>query len=303
MRKQYDLRTGPIKKKWWIFLLPLMAAFFIGFVWPFIQGIYLSFCTFTTTSNAKLNGIMNNKAFFNNYLKAFNDPTFVRSFWYSALFAVVSLIIINVLAFTVAYFLTKELKGSNLFRTVFFMPNLIGGIVLGYIWSMIFDGILYMYGKTLVTEPVWGFWALVVVVAWQQIGYMMIIYIAGLQAVPSDMLEAAKIDGASGWQTLWRVTIPNVMPSITICTFLSLTNGFKLFDQNLALTNGLPKPFVNGVPVGQTEMIALNIYNTFYVGNTASRGTAQAKAVLFFILVAGLGLIQLSTTRRREVQQ
>ncbi len=302
-RKHYDLRKGPIRSKWWIFLLPMMAAFAIGFVWPFIQGIYLSFCTFTTTSNAKLNGVMNNKAFFSNYIKAFNDPTFVRAFWYSALFAVVSLIIINVLAFTVAYFLTKELKGSNLFRTVFFMPNLIGGIVLGYIWSMIFDGILHIYGKTLVTEPVWGFWGLVVVVAWQQIGYMMIIYIAGLQAVPSDMLEAAKIDGANSWQTLWRVTIPNVMPSITICTFLSLTNGFKLFDQNLALTNGLPKPFINGVPVGQTEMIALNIYNTFYVGNTASRGTAQAKAVLFFILVAGLGLIQLSATRRKEVQQ
>ncbi len=302
-RKPYDLRKGPIRKQWWIFLLPLMAAFTIGFVWPFIQGIYLSFCTFTTTSNAKLNGVMNNKAFFNNYIKAFQDPTFVRSFWYSALFAVVSLIIINVLAFTVAYFLTKELKGSNLFRTVFFMPNLIGGIVLGYIWSMIFDGILHIYGKTLVTEPVWGFWGLVVVVAWQQIGYMMIIYIAGLQAVPSDMLEAAKIDGANSWQTLWRVTIPNVMPSITICTFLSLTNGFKLFDQNLALTNGLPKPFINGVPVGQTEMIALNIYNTFYVGNTSARGTAQAKAVLFFILVAGLGLIQLSATRRKEVQQ
>ncbi|MBQ9923316.1 MAG: sugar ABC transporter permease [Clostridia bacterium] len=280
-----------------------MAAFAIGFVWPFIQGIYLSFCTFTTTSNAKLNGVMNNKAFFNNYIKAFQDPTFVRSFWYSALFAVVSLIIINVLAFTVAYFLTKELKGSNLFRTVFFMPNLIGGIVLGYIWSMIFDGILHIYGKTLVTEPVQGFWGLVIVVAWQQIGYMMIIYIAGLQAVPSDMLEAAKIDGANSWQSLWRVTIPNVMPSITICTFLSLTNGFKLFDQNLALTNGLPKPFINGVPVGQTEMIALNIYNTFYVGNTSARGTAQAKAVLFFILVAGLGLIQLSATRRKEVQQ
>ena len=302
-RKSYDLRKGPIRRQWWIFLLPLMATFVIGFVWPFIQGIYLSFCTFTTTSNAKLNGVMNDKAFFSNYLKAFQDPTFVRSFWYSALFAVVSLIIINVLAFAVAYFLTKELKGSNLFRTVFFMPNLIGGIVLGYIWSMIFDGILHMYGKTLVTEPVWGFWALVVVVAWQQIGYMMIIYIAGLQAVPSDMLEAAKIDGATSWQTLWRVTIPNVMPSITICTFLTLTNSFKLFDQNLALTNGLPKPFINGVPVGQTEMIALNIYNTFYVGNTSARGTAQAKAVLFFILVAGLGLIQLTATRRKEVQQ
>ena len=279
-----------------LFLGPVVAAFAIGFVWPFIQGIYLSFCEFKLIKDARLTG-------FGNYLKALQDPTFRHAFWFTALFAIVSLVLINVLAFAVAYALTQGIKGSNLFRTVFFMPNLIGGIVLGYIWSMIFDGILHMYGKTLVTEPVWGFWGLVVVVAWQQIGYMMIIYIAGLQAVPSDMLEAAKIDGASGWQTLWRVTIPNVMPSITICTFLSLTNGFKLFDQNLALTNGLPKPFVNGVPVGQTEMIALNIYNTFYVGNTASRGTAQAKAVLFFILVAGLGLIQLSTTRRREVQQ
>ena len=280
----------------------MMAAFAIGFVWPFIQGIYLSFCTFVTTSDATLNGIMNDKTFFHNYIKAFQDPTFVRSFWYSALFAVVSLIIINVLAFTLAYLLTQKLKGTNIFRTVFFMPNLIGGIVLGYIWSMIFDGILYLYGKTLVTEPVWGFWGLIIVVAWQQIGYMLIIYIAGLQAVPEDMLEAAKIDGANKWQTLWRVTIPNVMPSITICTFLTLTNGFKLFDQNVALTNGLPKPFVNGVPVGQTEMIALNIYNTFYVGST-NRGAAQAKAVLFFILVAALGLIQLSVTRKREVQQ
>ncbi|MBQ7755483.1 MAG: sugar ABC transporter permease, partial [Clostridia bacterium] len=232
-----------------------MAAFAIGFVWPFIQGIYLSFCTFTTTSNAKLNGVMNNKAFFNNYIKAFQDPTFVRSFWYSALFAVVSLIIINVLAFTVAYFLTKELKGSNLFRTVFFMPNLIGGIVLGYIWSMIFDGILHIYGKTLVTEPVQGFWGLVIVVAWQQIGYMMIIYIAGLQSVPGDMLEAAKIDGATGWQTLTRVVIPNVMPSITICTFLTLTNSFKLFDQNLALTGGAPAVMLNGAKVNMTELL------------------------------------------------
>ena len=225
-RKPYDLRKGPIRKQWWIFLLPLMAAFTIGFVWPFIQGIYLSFCTFTTTSNAKLNGVMNNKAFFNNYIKAFQDPTFVRSFWYSALFAVVSLIIINVLAFTVAYFLTKELKGSNLFRTVFFMPNLIGGIVLGYIWSTIFEGILIHFDTSLVLESKFGFWGLVILMAWQQIGYMMIIYIAGIQSVPEDIIEAARIDGASAWKTLWHVTIPNVMPSITICTFLTLTNSF-----------------------------------------------------------------------------
>ena len=215
-----------------------------------------------------------------------------------------SLIIINILAFTAAYFLTQGIKGSNLFRTVFFMPNLIGGIVLGYIWSMIFDGILAAYGKTIMTEPTWGFWGLIILIAWQQIGYMMIIYIAGLQAVPDDMLEAAKIDGATKWQTLWRVTIPNVMPSITICMFLTLTNGFKLFDQNLALTGG--QPFVinpDGSAVKQTEMIALNIYNTFYGTNSAARGTAQAKAVLFFILVAALGLIQLNSTRKREVQQ
>ena len=304
MRKSKDLIKSPIRRKWYIFLLPMMAAFMIGFVWPFIQGIYLSFCKFTTTSDAKLLGFGGNGNLFGNYIKAFKDASFIHSFWYTALFAIVSLVIINVLAFAVAYLLTQGIKGSNLFRTVFFMPNLIGGIVLGYIWSMIFDGILRTYGKTLVTEPVWGFWGLIVVIAWQQIGYMMIIYIAGLQAVPEDMIEAAKIDGASKWQTLWRVTIPNVMPSITICTFLTLTNGFKLFDQNLALTGG--QPFIinpDGSAIKQTEMIALNIYNTFYTGSTSARGTAQAKAVLFFILVAALGLIQLSATRKKEVQQ
>ena len=184
------------------------------------------------------------------------------------------------------------------------MPNLIGGIVLGYIWSMIFDGILSRYGTSILLETKYGFWGLIILMCWQQIGYMMIIYIAGLQAVPEDMIEAAKIDGASKWQTLFQVTIPNVMPSITICTFLSLTNGFKLFDQNLALTGGLPyliQP--DGSTVNTTEMLALNIYNTFYNASTAARGTAQAKAVIFFVLVAGLGLAQLAYTRKREVQQ
>ena len=200
--------------------------------------------------------------------------------------------------------LTQGVKGSNLYRTVFFMPNLIGGIVLGYIWSMIFDGILSRYGTSILMETKYGFWGLIILMCWQQIGYMMIIYIAGLQSVPEDMLEAAKIDGATRWQTLFRVTIPNVMPSITLCTFLSLTNGFKLFDQNLALTGGLP--FIiqpDGSNIKTTEMLALNIYNTFYNSNSASKGVAQAKAVLFFILVAGIGLAQLAYTRKREVQQ
>ena len=285
----------PIQRCAPIFLLPVVASFSIGFVWPFIQGLFLSFTKFKTTSKWSWVGL-------GNYVKAFADESFRYSFGYTAVYAIVSLVLINLIAFTVAYALTQKIKGANLFRTVFFMPNLIGGIVLGYIWSMIFDGLLSAYSTSILTNSSWGFWGLIILMCWQQIGYMMIIYIAGLQAVPEDMLEAAKIDGANAWQTLIQVTIPNVMPSITICTFLSLTNGFKLFDQNLALTGGLPY-IINpdGTSVHTTEMLALNIYNTFYGQNVNSRGTAQAKAVLFFILVAGLGLLQLRSTRDKEV--
>ncbi|MGN0792725.1 MAG: carbohydrate ABC transporter permease [Christensenellales bacterium] len=287
----------PIQRMFPLFLLPMTAAFCIGFVWPFLQGLFLSFTKFKTTSKWTWVGA-------SNYLKAFQDDSFMYSFGYTALFAFVSLVIINVLAFAVAYALTQKIRGANLFRTVFFMPNLIGGIVLGYIWSMIFDGILSYYNTSIIMNTTWGFWGLIILVCWQQIGYMMIIYIAGLQAVPEDMLEAAKIDGSNGWQSLFKITIPNVMPSITICTFLSLTNGFKLFDQNLALTGG--QPFIinpDGTALHTTEMLALNIYNTFYGQNVNSRGVAQAKAVLFFILVASIGLIQLRATRNKEVQQ
>ena len=288
----------PLRRWGWLFLGPVTAAFAIGFVWPFVQGIYLSLCKFRLISDAEFIG-------FGNYASVFKDASFMHSFWYSALFAVVSLVLINVLAFAVAYALTQGIRGSNLFRTVFFMPNLIGGIVLGYIWSMIFDGILSRYGTSILLETKYGFWGLIILMCWQQIGYMMIIYIAGLQAVPGELIEAARIDGANRWQTLFKVTIPNVMPSITICTFLSLTNGFKLFDQNLAL-NGGGQPFEiqpGGTVIKTTEMLALNIYNTFYGQNTASKGIAQAKAVVFFILVAGLGLLQLAYTRKKEVQQ
>ena len=284
--------------KWgWFFLGPVLVAFAIGFIWPFVQGIYLSLCKFKLISDAKFIG-------FDNYLTAFQDENFLRSFWYTALFAIVSLVIINVLAFAVAYALTQGIRGSNIFRTVFFMPNLIGGIVLGYIWSMIFDGILSKFGTSILQNSTWGFWGLIILLCWQQVGYMMIIYIAGLQAVSEDIHEAAMIDGANGWQKLFKVTIPNVMPSITICTFLSLTNGFKLFDQNLALTGGLPyiiQP--DGSAIKTTEMLALNIYQTFYSQGSTSPGVAQAKAVVFFILVAGLGLMQLAVTRKKEVQQ
>lgn len=287
----------PIQKCFLLFLAPTLAAFAIGFIYPFLKGIYLSFCSFTTTSDAEWTGIVN-------YIKAFQDETFIHAFWYTALFAIVSLLIINLLAFTVAYLLTLGIKGANLFRTAFFMPNLIGGIVLGYIWSMIFDGVLSRFNTSILMETKYGFWGLIILMCWQQIGYMMIIYIAGLQGVSGDLIEAAKIDGASRWKTLIHVTIPNIMPSITICLFLTLTNGFKLFDQNLALTGGQPFEFkADGTVIKTTEMLALNIYNTFYGQNTSARGIAQAKAVIFFVLVAAISIIQLKATRSKEVQQ
>ena len=284
----------PIQRCFPLFILPTLVAFCIGFIYPFILGLYRSFCKFTSPVDYHWDGIQN-------YIRAFKDAGFLHAFKFTALYTVVSIVIINIIAFALAYALTQKLKGSNLFRTVFFMPNLIGGIVLGYIWKLIFDALLRsLAAQPLITNSTYGFWGLVVMVAWQQIGYMMIIYIAGLQAVPEDMHEAAKIDGASRWQTLWHVTIPNVMPSITICVFLTLTNSFKLFDQNLALTAG--SPTVPGTNVLSTEMLALHIYNTNKINN-AWKGVAQAEAVVFFVLVACLALLQLRATRKKEVQQ
>ena len=290
------LVSRPIQRYCWLFMLPTFAAFCVGFVWPFIQGIYLSFCEFRTPRDAEFIGIAN-------YLKALVDEGFRYAFGYTSAFAIVSIIAVNVFAFVVAYFLTQNIKGANIFRTVFFMPNLIGGIVLGYIWSMIFDGVLKIYGTYLLAETSYGFWGLLILMCWQQIGYMMIIYIAGLQSIPEDMMEAARIDGATKWQILWKVTIPNMMSSFTICIFLTLTNSFKLFDQNMALTGGMPVIFEEGGKmINSTQMLALNIYQTFY-SSGANRGVAQAKAVVFFILVAVLAMTQLKLTREQEVQQ
>ena len=276
-----------IKRYWPIFLLPTMAAFMIGFIIPFIEGIYLSFCKFTTIKDAEFVGM-------SNYIDALKDTTFTGSFRFTALFAIVTLVLINVLAFLIALALTQNIKGTNIFRTVFFMPNLIGGIVVGYVWQLIFDAIFARFGLALKLSEILGFWGLVILICWQQIGYMMIVYIAGLQAIPGDIMEAAMLDGANRLQRLFRITIPNMMPSITICTFLTITNSFKLFDQNLALTGG--------EPLHKTEMMALNIYQTFY-GRTGYEGVGQAKAVLFFLLVVVIGLIQLKVTRQKEVQQ
>ncbi|MBQ8537207.1 MAG: sugar ABC transporter permease [Clostridia bacterium] len=278
-----------IKKSWPAFVLPTMLAFALGFLIPFVMGLYLSFCDFTTISDATFVG-------FNNYIKAFSADAgeFVHSLWYTTLFAVSSTVLINLLGLIIALFLVRGFKGTNLFRTVFFMPNLIGGIVLGWLWQVIINGVLANYGVTIVTNEWYGFFSLLIVMLWQQAGYMMIIYISGLQSIPEELREAASIDGATPWQTLIHVKLPMLMPSITICTFLTLTNGFKLFDQNLALTNGMPSD--------RSAMMALDIYKTFY-GRTGWSGAGQAKAVVFCVIVVAIALLQLHFTRDKEVQQ
>ncbi|HAU86352.1 MAG TPA: ABC transporter permease [Lachnospiraceae bacterium] len=276
-----------MKKYFPIFALPTLIAFTIGFIIPFVMGIYLSFCEFTTVNDAKFVGL-------SNYTKIFTDSTFIHSLWFTVLFTIVTVVAINLFAFIVALVLTRDVPGTNLFRTVFFMPNLIGGIILGYIWQLLLNGILLQFNRTLTYKSVYGFWGLVVLMCWQQIGYMMIIYVAGIKNIPYDLIEAAKMDGASKWQLIKKVIIPMVMPSITICTFLTLTNSFKLFDQNLALTAGQPSKM--------TEMLALNIYNTFY-GRAGWEGVGQAKAVIFFLMVALIALAQNRITKQKEVQQ
>ncbi|MEE1438384.1 MAG: sugar ABC transporter permease [Lachnospiraceae bacterium] len=273
-----------------IFVLPTLLAFIIGFIVPFAQGLYLSFCKFTTVDNAKWVG-------FANYNVILKDASFLNSFKFTILFAVVSIILINVIAFGLALLLTKELRGTNIFRTVFFMPNLIGGIVLGYIWQILINCILSLASKPLLAlNSSAGYWGLIILMCWQQIGYMMIIYIAGLQNVPSDLVEAAEIDGANAWDVLWKIKLPMVMSSVTICVFLTLTNSFKLFDQNLALTGGDPNH--------STEMLALNIYQTFYArAGALFKGYGQAKAVIFCILVIAISMLQLKLTKSKEVQQ
>ena len=278
-----------IKKYWPVFVLPTLAAFLIGFIWPFIWGIGLSFCKFTTVKNVEFVGL-------SNYLNVWKDATFLHAFGFTTVFTIVSTVLINVLAFLLAMLLTRHMRGTNVFRTVFFMPNLIGGVVLGYIWQILLNGVLSLLEKPLLSlNATYGFWGIVILMCWQQIGYMMIIYIAGLQNVPPDLIEAARIDGASNSQILFKIKIPMVMPSITICTFLTLTNSFKLFDQNLSLTNG--------EPAKATQMLALNIYDTFYARSGAQwKGIGQAKAVVFFLAVIVLALVQLRFTRSKEVQ-
>ena len=280
------MNNRKLKKYSHIFLGPMLIAFTAVFIVPFAMGLYLSLCKFTTVDNAVFIG-------FENFKAAFTDQNFLNALWFTVKFTVVSVITVNVIAFFLALLLTRGMRGSNLFRTVFFMPNLIGGIVLGYIWNLILNGVLGMMGVDITYSANYGFWGLVILMNWQMIGYMMVIYIAGIQSIPGSLIEASHIDGASGAQTLRRIIMPMIMPSVTICTFLTLSNSFKLFDQNLALTNGAPNR--------ETAMMALDIYNTFY-GSVGQQGVGQAKAVIFAVIVALIAWIQLKITRSREEQ-
>lgn len=287
-----SIQRKAMKKFAPIFIIPTFIAFCIGFVYPFLWGIKLSFFKFKTLRFQEFTGL-------DNFVNALKDESFFRAFKFTTAYTAVTMVLINLIAFGIALALTRKIKGATIFRTVFFMPNLIGGIVLGYIWKIILNGVIYAFWHSqLALNATYGFWGLVILMCWQQVGYMMIIYIAGLQNVSTDYIEAAKIDGATSGQILRKITIPCIMPTITICTFLTLTNSFKLFDQNLALTNGYP---YEGT-IGTTQMLALNIYSSFYE-NLTSLGVGQAKAVIFFLTVGIISLVQLAFTRSKEVQE
>jgi raffinose/stachyose/melibiose transport system permease protein len=283
------------KKTFFLFVTPIVTAFVMVVLIPLIIGVYYSF----TEWNGRMDQIPNFIGL-RNYVTAFNDPGFMKAFFFTVKFTIVSVISINTIGFGLALLVTRKLKISNFMRTIFFMPNLIGGLILGFIWQFIFIGVfqtiatnfnLSFFNGWLSNERT-GFWGLVIIMVWQMSGYLMIIYIAALQNIPKELLEAAEIDGANGWQRTKNIIFPMVAPAFTISLFLTLANSFKLFDQNLSLTNGGPG--------GSTEMLALNIYKTAYT--FTNYGGAQAKAVIFFILVAGITLVQVYFNKKREVE-
>lgn len=294
------MKKSSIGRYFPIFVLPTLVAFSMFFLIPFLMGIGLSFFKFTTVADMWQSS--ENFVGIKNYVTAFTtDNDFINALGFSSMFTLVSIVTVNVFAFILALLLTKEIKGVSVFRSVFFMPNLIGGIVLGYIWKLLINAVLAKLnsmglteGSNITSNAAYGFFGLTVLTNWQLIGYMMIIYIAGLQNIPSDLIEAAQIDGASPLRVLFTIKIPMVMPSITICMFLTLANTFKMFDQNLSLTGGGPEK--------QTQMLALDIFKTFF-DRDGWQGVGQAKAVVFFIIVALIAFIQLKITNKKEVEQ
>lgn len=279
-----------------VFVGPTSLFFFMIVLIPFILGLYYSFTSWNGISrHVEWTGLRN-------YLHIFTkDPSFLHSFWFTAKFTLFGLVLTNLLGFALAYVLTRKLFTRNALRTVFFVPHVIGGLLLGFIWQFIFvrgfSSIGQATGWSFFNLPWLGtggtaFWAIVIVFVWQNAGYLMVIYISAINNVPKSLIEASKVDGAGRFQALRHVTIPLVMPAVTVCLFLSISWSFKLFDLNLSLTKG--------GPFKATESVALNIYNEAY---TISRfGMGSAKAMIFFIIVAAISLLQVRATKKREVE-
>ncbi len=284
-----------------IFLFPLLFAFAVTVIIPLVLGIGYSFTDWDGIRMTKVVG-------FENYAKMFNQSSFLWSILITFLFVMFNMILINLVAFLLALLCTSKLKGMGFFRAAYFVPNLIGGIVLGYIWQFVFSNVVTKWTTALfdrqysmLSDTNTAFAAIIIVYIWQYAGYIMLIYITGLNTVPGEVLEAAAIDGASPIQTLFNIKIPMIAPTITICTFLTLTNAFKMFDVNLSLTNGTGSvDFMGSYLTNGTEMLALNIYSTAVIENKYSFG--EAKAVLFFIILAAVSIIQVKITSSKEVE-
>ncbi|WP_026673936.1 carbohydrate ABC transporter permease [Alkalihalobacterium bogoriense] len=278
---------------YWFFLSPVLLALTVVVIFPLLYGFYYSFTNWNGITSTEFVGL-------SNYIKLFSDSNFINSLWFTTKFSVVSVLLINVVGLSLALLVTQKLRSSNVLRTIFFMPNLIGGLILGFIWQFIFIRVFDSVGFALgivglqgwLSTPTTGFWGLVILMVWQMSGYIMIIYIAYLQGVPQELIEAAEIDGANSFQRFFHVTFPLVAPAFTISMFLTLSNAFKLYDQNLSLTGG--------GPYNSTQMVAMEIFNTAFSANQMAY--AQAKAVIFFIIVAAISLTQVYYNKKREVE-
>lgn len=276
----------------WLFITPALFALTVVVFFPFLYGFFYTFTDWNGLRATSFLGL-------ENYLSIFQDRSFLDSMVFTIKFALTSIVLVNILGLSLAVLVTQKIKISTGLRTIFFMPNLIGGLILGFIWQFIFVSGFDAVGKLLNIEFLqgWlstsetGFWGLVILNVWQYAGYIMIIYISYLQSVPQELLEAAEIDGANIFQRFWRIKFPLVAPAFTVSLFLTLSNAFKLYDQNLALTNG--------GPYGSTEMLAMQIYDTAF--GRYEMAYAQAKAVIFFILVAFVALTQVYFNKKREV--
>ena len=286
-----------------LFLLPTVLAFIMVIIVPFLIGIYYSFTNWDGVSAAM------NPVGLENYRTIFSEPAFLHAFLMTVEFTILNVIAVNVVAFLMALLVTSQVKGRNLYRAGFFVPNLIGGIVLGSIWQFIYASILPAIGKSLgwaglssslITNAGTVIGAMVAVNTWQYAGYIMMIYVASIQGISQQVMEAASVDGATYWVRVRKILIPLMANAFTISLFLTLTNSFKMFDVNVALTNGGPVTMFMSTPVQASELLALNIYNTAFKYSKMAQG--QAKAVIFFVVLVVVSLVQVSINKRKEVE-